>query len=609
MKTKNQQPNSRVAFLSIDDWQDDEPIKGSWLDNPFVGTLGVIGAITCLFFWPRDHAERFAQSPLEMESESVSGSLDEALAGLNTASTVEEWDFPYKSLRYLADSTNFDPSQKRVVQDAIMDMLATNPTRLEGVLEVFSIWFDTEDSRRISTLFKKFPDYPEALCLAGAMSKLPNPVPGLLSEMTEHTGDSVVHMALSTELSNHNVQPAEIARQLANMLRVAVNPQDFERIVLMLCNIPPAISDLPWETRDDPELKQLIASAMVSAGRNLTPGQLEKMNINVPDTILRFAQLPENSALLEKLAETSSGTARVMSFLGRNKQSKEAGDFAVKLARANKIKPQRLVAFENSELVQQFLWEGTLKGNEDFLNLKTPRMMPWMKSGDLNGFSKAGVSLIDSDPNSAIESLLTVVRTKTRSNAPITRQSVSNEFLRKLDALLADKLKDDLRLPANYSNTGKRQPGERSMPASMDLAERLGGKNSALAIAKAGKKKPEVLREFKGMLGALIALNEPETHGMIVNAWVIHGDVDGLENIGEVIEPRFIDRLQAKLKNLNAADKQQRRVIHFLTSALAKIGTSKSIPILESLTESKIVGFQKASAQAIETIRERSDRR
>lgn len=595
MNTKNQQTNSHASFLSIDEWQDDETRAGSWFDNPFLGALCVLGALVCLFSLSavssqaeanrlkqarEDAEESLRQADALNEDHAEPTTLDKALARLSR-------DRPEQSWRYLTDKTNFDPGQKRVVQDKIMEILATAPLELSNNFGIFSVWFDTDDSLRISALLRNSTG-AEARCLVEAMAKLPNPVPALFAELSEHPANGDAFQALEQELCHHhNVQSAEISRQLASKLHFAVNPQNFERIVLSL-------KRMSWKTGDDSELKKLIAGAMASASRNLMLNQLEKMDANIPDAITTFAQLPENSDLLEKLAAASNGTASVMKFLGYNKKSKEAGDFAVKLARENKIDPRQL--YENTELTQQLKWEGILKGYKEFLDLN-------MNSGvtSMRGFSNAGVSLIDSDPDSAIDLLLSVVQ---RERTDIAREGMSDEFLRKIDALLADKLKDDLRLPSTSSNTDKK-----GSPASLDLAERLGGRNAALAIAKAGTKKPEVLREFKGMLGAMIALNEPETYGMIVNAWVIHGDVDGLENIGEAIESKFITRLQVRLKKLNAADKQQRRVIHFLMSALKQIGTTESLPVLNELTESKLVGFQKASAEAIKIIRNRLDRR
>lgn len=328
---------------------------------------------------------------------------------------------------------------------------------------------------------------------------------------------------------------------------------------------------------------------MASAGQNFNSVQLKKMDANVAIAITAYAQFPEVSNLIDKLSATRAVKNQEIPWAEiKNVESQ------LNLAKQNKIHPKELLSYEDSELVQEYLWEGKLKGNKDFLDLNMNS-----STASMSGFSKAGVSLIRSNGYSAIDALLSVVK---RHSRKITRERMSDQFLQKLDILLADKLKDDLRLPVSSSNTDNSR-----YPASLDLAERLGGTNAALAIATAGKKKPEVLREFKGMLGAMIALNEPETYGMIVNAWVIHGDVDGLETIGEAIEPQFITRLQVRLKKLNPGDKQQRRVIHFLTSALGKTGTAKSIPLLESLAESKLVGFQKASAMAIKMIHERSD--
>ena len=615
MKTQNQKPNSRASFLSIDDWQDDEPVTFSWFDNPFVGMATVVGLFACLaslsmISWQaqanrQNQAREEADAALrEIESlhqpDEPITNLDEALARLSKNLRPEgRRSALAPSLQYLANRANYDPSAKTAVQNKIMKWLETDSTDLQGNMDVFSIWFDAEDSRRISALIKKRPGYEHSL--VEAMSNLPNPVPALISELSKHPSTGIAFHSIQQELRNHNIQPAEITRQLANNLRSAASPRDFEGIVL-------ALNSMQWQIRSDEELKKEVASAMAAAGRDLTPDQLNKMHWNVPTAIKAFAHLPESSALLEKLGTTNDGPRNPQMSFGSRKNQNEIQQFqdqrssdksAVLLARQNKIHPRELLTYEDSELVQEFLWEGKLKGKSEFQNLNMS-----LNAASMKGFSEAGVSFMRSDGYSAINPLLTVVQ---KHSDQMTRERLSDKFLQKLDILLVNKLKEDLRVSSKANS--RKPPGQRKMPDSLVLAELLGGKNAALAIAQAGKKKPEVLREFKGMLGALITLNEPETYGMIVNAWVIHGNADGLKNTGEEIEPLFIKRLEYKLKKLNAADKGQRRVIHFLMGALKEIGTTKSIPILTELTKSKVAGFRKVSQQTIDIIRQRSGER
>lgn len=610
MKTKNRKSNSRGAFLTIDEWQDDEPITGSWFDSPLMGTVGVIVAVSVLFSlsfmsakaeaYRREQAREEADAELKYikwlsdpngkpyESES----FDQALNGLN-------WVEKGPSLNYFANQANFDPSKKPVVQEKILKLLTTEVQGL-GNMKVFSVWFDTEDHRRISGLIEQMPGHERNL--VKAMSNLPNPVPALISELSQHSPTSQVYSALQDELRNNGLPTEEILRQLANKIRSTNNPKQFERFALV-------INDTVWHRVDDtPTIMKQIAGAMASAGRNITTEQLDEMDENVAYGIEKFSQFPEISDLLKKLsatrhvknrempwAETESVESKVKLARKGKIYPWETVASVVKRAKDGKVHPGELLSYEDSELVQEFLWEGKLKGKSEFLNLKMSS-----NATSMRGFSKAGVSLIRANGYSAIDSLLLVVQ---KHSTEITRERVSDELLEKLDILLANKLKIDLQLPSSSSNGKRKSP--RQMPASLNLAERLGGKQAALAIAKAGKKKPSVLKEFKGMFGAMIALNEPETYDMIVNAWLIHGNADGLKTIGEAIEPRFISRLQTRLKKLNTKDKSQRRAIHILMGALEQIGTSKSVPVLEQLTESKVVGFQKASAKALEMIRQR----
>lgn len=604
MRTLDQQPKLPDDFLSIDDWQDPQPMTGSWYNNPLVGVLGVIGSITFLFcltaFLPQRVAE---QNQLGAPDLGGMGARADEMAGhdhvpesrdLNEVLAELSGNAPWDSLAYLENKASFDPSQKQLVQQEIMNLLATRSIELEGHLGVFTVWFDTEDRRRISALLKRSSDQRETMRLAGAMSHLPNPVPALIAELVEHDLNGEVHMALSVELSNHNVQPSEIAHQLVSKLQPSSTSKQFENTVLLL-------NGYSWETRSDADLKKLAAGAIAAAGRNLTSDQLERMDDNVSEAITKFAELPASSNLLEKVAATSNGTRSVMTFLSMHLESRQAGDLAAKLAmRDDKIRPRQLRNYENSELAQAILWEDRLQGGPELSNME-------MSSSDasMRAFSKASLSLIKSNPNAALASLWRVVDRQKRN---IKREGLSSQFLQKLDTLLAEKLIGDLRLPAPGSaDRNKKRRPRRTMPASLNLAEHLGGRKSALAIQKASKKKPHVLQEFKGILDALIALNQPDTYDMIVNAWVFHGD-GKLETIGKAIEPTFLRRLQRRVKGPNATRSDHRSAIKNMMAALGRVGTSVSVPVLKEQTQSKVEDFRKASAKALEMIRKRSSR-
>lgn len=586
--------NDSSTATRLRKYGDPKPTTDPGFRKSLLGILGVIFVAACVILWTvfskkNDNQGQVKEAADGANTASATARIHEVLAGLD-----QDAHALAQSTGYLSDTANYDPAEKDAVQDKLIKILAANPLQLQGDMEMFSIWFDREDTKRISALLKNPQQHAEAGCLVKAMAKIPGSVPAMILELGMHVPSDDVSHALQQELHLQGVDSMAISRQLSTKLRATTDSKTFETITLVL-------KSMSWDTAESPELKTLIADSMAAAGRNITADQLQKMDADVGTAITTFARLPESADLLEKLAATSTGARNVMMFLRRDEKSSEAGNIAAKLARENKIHPREVVGFENSELVQEFLWEGKLTGKSEFLNLDININS---NSASLNGFSAAGVSLINSDPKGAIKSLLTVVA-KRRNE--ITRERLSDKFLEKLDSLLANKLKDDLRLPSSSSNTDKAgQSKPRKMPDSLILAELLGGKNAAMAISQAGKKKPEVLRGFKGMLGAMIALNEPETYGMIVNAWVIHGDADGLENIGPAIERPFIQRLEIRLKKLNPADKGQRRAIHFLMGALKKIGTTESVPILTKLTKSELVGFRKASQQALDTIHQRS---
>ena len=300
------------------------------------------------------------------------------------------------------------------------------------------------------------------------------------------------------------------------------------------------------------------------------------------------------------MAATRHGTEKAqMSFGARRNQeasqeprTPQSADEAVSLARQDKIHPRELLTsrYANSESVYQFLWEGKLSGKSQFRDLRMN-----FSDTSITGFSKAAVSLLKSNPSDTVESLWSVVK---KNSAEITRDRVSDEFLRKLDSVLADQLLEDLHLPARSNS-----------PASLNLAKALGGRQSALAIAKPQPRKALLFGEFPGMLGAMIALDEPETYDMIVNAWINHsGSTESLESIGEAIEPNFLSRLDIKLKKLEKGDKRQQRTIPRLIKALGQTGTEKSVPRLEELRKSKVKTFRETSTQALKRIRQRTGR-
>ena len=293
MKTKKQQP--RASFLSIDDWQDKKSTKVRWFDNPVVGTSGVIVVIACLFSWSavasskaNEEGERVAAdvesharppvAPQVPEDPAVaeSSSLDEALAELSGNS-------PAPALKYLGNSSNFDPSRKKLVQDKLLKVLATNPSCLQNDLMVFFHWFHAADSPRITDLIRTSPDH-EACNLVRALSHLPNARTVLVSELTMHKTTSAVYHALRQELRNTHVSSETILGELANQLRFKDTADEFGRIVLVL-------NTIASETADNPTLKRLIAEAMTSASRNLTSEQLDKMDWTVGNAIKTLAQV------------------------------------------------------------------------------------------------------------------------------------------------------------------------------------------------------------------------------------------------------------------------------------------------------------------------------
>ena len=576
-----------TTLLSIDQWEDSEPVQGSLLDNPLLGTSGVILAVVGLFSWGALQ-QGIANAGLFAES-AQSGTMQAILTGLDDELMSQQ------STIYLADRANYDPSQKDAVQDKVMEVLADKPLRLHNQMDLFSIWFDSDDTKRVSALLKleKNQQHAEGGTLVSAMANMPDSVPALISEMGKHPPSSNVFNALRQELSFKSVDSTAIARQLSTELRETVDPQRFESLALTL-------KHMSGSAANEPELKKLIASSMAAAGRNLTPDQIEKMDRNIPDAILKFAQLPESADLLEKLAATSEGGRDVASFLSRDK-SEEASKLAVKLVKENKIEPRMLSDdLLNSESACELLWEGKLAGKKEFLRKSIPFGDQSMKA-----FSNAAVAMIKTDPDTAIDAL-SEVRFK---RGELDADALTDEFKEKVDAALSSRIKKVLgQLAKSSKYNPQRNRKRRRTPKSLQLAERFGGKKSALVIAEIGRSSPAALMEFNQILPVLVEINEPKTYDVIVDAWRKYGQNEKQllsgNNVDDV-EPVFLNLLQAEMKKPRYSTAEMKTLIRWMRF----FGTSASIPTLEKLTESEFKSVNKDSKTAIIDIQQRDKKK
>ena len=612
MATQNKTSRSGRSFTSIDDWTDRKPAAGSWLDNPFLGTLSVVGCLAVLlsisFLSSQADARRRQQFREQAEADlhhaealrDDFGSQPEAenrgaqhefenLGSRPNINNVEEalselqGSQPDDALRFLANRSNFNANLKSVVQERVLDVLATNASSLNDHMGLFSIWFDAEDHPRFSELIKAMPG--NEWITVKAMSSLPDPVPALIAELPEHSPTGMAHNEIKNALHRHGVHADEISRQLANKLLLTNDPRQFEQLTIVL-------NAFASQTSHDGALKKLISNAIVQAGRDLTSEQLNNMDWGAGMAIKTLVQPPDDTEFLVRLAATKHGAETPQLSFGGPISAMETPDVrnaevALGLARKGKLAPRELqmLGHADSEEAQEFLWSVVLlqkNGHRD-LNMT-------FSDESLRGFSRAGIALVQSQPESAVESLWTVVQ---KNSEEMTRDRVSPEFLQALDTLLAEQLLEDVR-PNAASDS----------PASLALAEHLGGRQSALAIGRPAPGKVLVISKFKGLLPMLIAINQPETYETIVNAVINHGGpAGGLDKIGAAIEPNFLGRLKIKLKKLEKGDQRQKRTIPLLIHALGQTGTSDSVPLLEELTKSKVGSFRQSSSQALRKIR------
>lgn len=322
VKTDKQPAPVNTSFLSIDQWQDDEPSHHSWLNSPSVGSLGIVLSLTCLFVWgalPKSNSDRakLGREALEYRADEIAQPFSEASDpaneryDLHSALAGLDADGPsYQSIVYLSDRVNFDPSQRDVVKDKIFQVLVTKPSAFHGNPDVFSIWFESTDFDRFSSLLKNAPQDGSSFELVKAMASLPDSDSALLSELGKHPPMHEASLAIEQEFRNRGFDSLDISRKLINELSSTVDPQTFERIVLIL-------HSMSGQTKDIPDVKRRIADSMAKGGQNLTTEQLERMDPNLANAIVTFAQSPESDALLDKLAATTRGRPVVEMYRSR----------------------------------------------------------------------------------------------------------------------------------------------------------------------------------------------------------------------------------------------------------------------------------------------------
>ena len=535
MKKQEQQPPSNVSPFSIDQWEDVEAVKVPWFDNPLWGALMVGGALLGLSTLSAFSIGDRNRNPSAFHDDGSGGA--EWPAGMPAPLTPEQIEHELNQGRSQGSSQGSSPTNSQ---------WSTPPNQTSQ-----------------------------------SPSTTPADVSTLISELSKSGESGRNRDQIRHELWNSGCDDKEIMRRLAKRLNETTDAKSFEGIVLALASI----SHVP---SSDTEIKNQLISGLAAAGQHLQTPQLGTMDPAVPQFILNLVRLPESVDLLKKVASIDDDWGqRVLTNLSLIRHD-NAPEIAVQIARENNIHPRHL-RNKDSEVVSQFLWEGKLAGKEDFARVKV---------GDddvsIKAFSKVAVSMIDNDPNGAVDSLSSIFWGRHRR---ITRQSVSEELVQKADPAFAAKVEEYLvaALRAEDKDSAATQVRNRASTF-LGLAERLGGRETAIAIAKVGKSNPEIFEKFRSTHGILLSVNEPQTHDAIVEATVLYGANHSAalrENVGAAIEPAFLERIKAEQQKKGR--NQTKRVAN-LIEALGEIGTEKSIPLLEELQKGE-KGFIKQQAQ------------
>lgn len=354
------EPSTKAApgFISIDQWQDKEPAKGSLFDNPFVGMLGVILLVGGLFTWGAIAPKNDSSGGGNASAGSVLGDVGRGDAGIGNAS-MGGWgsgsssgnlnlksalagleQYPsgqyYAAIQYFNNRSNFDPSQKEKVKESLWKMFNADYSQMLDLSqtgsEAFSIWFDAQDMPRFRERLKERPSR-EGIHIIRAMSKLPNAVEGLLSELpgSLYGEPARLDYSILDELLALNADREKIEKSLIGELKAGTNIDLFTRIVDHLDDVRRR-----YREHDDPKTKALVAERLTLASGQFTEEQFDKMRDF--DAIRDYCTLPENSELLMRFA-----TPKHLYPLGNyleSLKSKEAVKFAEKLGVEGKLKEE-----------------------------------------------------------------------------------------------------------------------------------------------------------------------------------------------------------------------------------------------------------------------------
>ncbi len=398
----------------------------------------------------------------------------------------------------------------------------------------------------------------------------PTAVSDLITEMIEKENmDSSFYRG---QLNLLGCSDSEMLRQIASRLKETKDAKRFERIVVV-------IDGLSFDIRQLPEMKTDIPRGLAAAGRHITGTQLGQMHQSVPALILKTAQFPESADLLAKLASIDDQWNLQILQKMDNFDSEDAAKVAVKIVKDNNGDPSKLSQMIEFKAVSDYFWQGKLTGKKEFQDL-------WMGRDEVSqkSFAQVVSSMIDEDPESVLAPVMSLFE-----NQYIKRDSIPENSIRKIDGVIsaqAEKYLSDIvegESPEMAEQREKREgPGAYSY---LFLAKLLGGRKTALELARLVEENSAIREKFKPIGDALLAINEPETYDVIAELWAVHrysnnSQLDALrERVGPAIEPNFLELLTSEI----AKTKKDTRRLSGLIKAIEEIGTAKSLPILNKM--------------------------
>lgn len=423
----------------------------------------------------------------------------------------------------------------------------------------------------------------------------------LLDELTDprkNTGDAV---EVDRKLREIGYDKEQAVEHLIKRLKESNNARKFEGVAVALFGFSSTIS-----RRNNRDLESQVISGMAAAGQYVQTQQLQGMDKRVTSAILEFSRLPESVDLLGKLASVDDNLARQVLSKLRAMKSEMASEVAVKFV---KEKGLDLEYLDNDyQVVCEFLWEGKLARKDRFKDA-----FVGTSEASINAFAKTTARMLESNP---IRTVAALMSPSVHKHSGIKRASLPRDLLQKIDRALASKVDRHLSGALSMREAVKRRENGTGPLAYLDLAEHLGGKKTAIAIAKKGESTPVIFKKFKEIRDILLSANDPETYDAIAQstAWYGSGRSEELwENVGTggAIELAFLGRLNAeqKAKEFKSENKDVKKQgvkrVQNLLRTVEKIGTSRSMAVLKRWANNQNTSIKRVADEAIETIRSR----